>query len=181
MVADSLDRTGIETLVVQFPGPVRLTAAKTAQKVILFACLVFEFVLAKSLLAGQGIAALLVALMLLVLCQIAWLALLLFKRGALDLTLNGEGFTIRYPLASRSYAWKNVGEFKEAASRTPLFDMTSYNDRSPGKRFMRRPQATIAMFRFGRNATLPDTYGLGSDRLAALMTAWQQRALSKRQ
>lgn len=179
MVADNLNRSAVDAVLAQFPGPVRLSATKTMQKVILIGCLAFEFVLVKSLLTGQGVPALLVVLMLLVLCQILWSALVVFKRGALGLVLTSDGFTILYPLRSYTRTWKEVGDFKGATSRAPLFDMTFYNDRSSRKRLVEKLQSAIATLRFGRTSTLPDTYSLGSDRLAELMTAWHQRALSQ--
>jgi hypothetical protein len=42
-----------------------------------------------------------------------------------------------------------------------------------------RVMSRLRKAKFGRDAVLPDTYRLGSERLARLMSLWQRRALAK--
>jgi hypothetical protein len=168
----------IDAILEQFPGPIALPANKGMQKAILIGCLVFEFVLVKALAAGEGNSTALLVLIVIVLWQILSIALLVMRRDGLTLTLGRDGFAIRYLLGMRTYAWSEVGDFIAAKSRAPLFDRTFYNNRSPAKSAMERVRSVIGMLRFGRNAALPDTYNLGADRLAQLLTLWRQRALS---
>jgi len=168
----------VDSILARFPGPVRLTAAKSLLKVILICCLVVEFFLVKALVSGQGVPLVLWCVIVIVLLQIIWCTVVILRRDCLALTLNHDGFTIDYLLRSRTYSWSEVGEFVGAKAR--LFDLTLYNNRSATKGIMERVRSVIPKLRFGRNATLPDTYSLGGERLAQLMSLWQQRASSNR-
>ena len=95
------------------------------------------------------------------------------------LTLNREGFTVNYLLRAKTRAWSDVGDFAVSTSRR--FDLTVYTDRSGNAGMFDRAVARLRKMRFGRDAVLPDTYHLGSARLAKLMTLWQQRALPKQE
>jgi hypothetical protein len=171
--SNSLD---VDSILAQFPGPIRLTAGKNLFKVVLIACLVFEYFLVKALVEREGVPLVLWCVIVIVLLQIVRCTLVLLRRDCLALTLDRDGFTIQYLLRSRTYPWSNVGEFVAAKARP--FDLIMYNNRSPST--MERVRSVIPRLRFGRNATLPDTYNLGAERLAQLMSLWQQRTLSSR-
>ena len=149
---DSID---IDSILAQFPGPVRLTAAKSLIKVVLICCLVLEYFLVKALVTGQGIPLAIWCAIVIVLLQIAWCTLAILRRGYLALTLHHDGFTIQYLLRSRTYGWSEVGEF--AGIKARLIDLTMYNNRSSTKRIVERARSMIPTLRFGRNAALPDT------------------------
>ena len=172
------DRPDVDLMLAQFPGPVRLSAAKSLHKVILIGCLVLEFLLVKALVTGQGVPAAVLGVAVVVLAQILWCALVLLRRDTLALALDRDGFTIRYLLRPRTLAWDAVGDFTAWKSRA--FDLTMYNDATAAKGTIEAALSRYRKSRFGRDAALPDTYHLGAERLAQLMSLWRQRALSGR-
>ena len=52
--------------------------------------------------------------------------------------------------------------------------MVAYDNVNAARRAVARINVAIA----GRNAALPDTYGLSADNLAAVMAQWRERALA---
>ncbi len=180
MTSVSPARPDVDAVLARFPGPVRLTAAKGMIQFVMIGGLIFEFLLGRSLYTGEGdnpVA--LVSVMIVMLAPILRSAVLMVRPDGLALTLNREGFTVNYLLRAKTRAWGEVGDFTVSTSRR--FDLTVYNDRSRNAGMFDRVMARLRKARFGRDAVLPDTYRLGSDRLAKLMTLWQQRALSKQQ
>ncbi len=167
------------SILAQFPGPVRLTATKGMLKVILICVLVLEFVSVKAVITGQGVPVALLGLVIFLLWPILHSTLLLLRAEGWALTLDRDGFTIQYLLRPRTFAWSEVGDF--AAWKHRAFDLMIYNDRSFAKGVIEGAMSKFRKLRFGRDAALPDTYNLGAERLARLMSLWQQRALSKQQ
>jgi hypothetical protein len=171
-------RLDVDSILARFPGPARLNAAKGMIRIIMIGGLIFEFLLGRSLLAGESdnlIA--LVSVMIVMLAPILRSAVLIVRPDGLALTLNRDGFTIRYLLRAKTRAWSEVGDF--TASKSPRFDLTVYNDRSRNAGMFDRVMSRLRKAKFGRDAVLPDTYRLGSERLARLMSLWQRRALAK--
>jgi hypothetical protein len=172
-------RLDVDSILARFPGPVRLTAAKGMIRIIMIGGLVFEFLLGRSLIAGEGDPLTLVGVMIVVLAVVLRSAVLIVRPDGLALTLNRDGFTVRYLLRAKTRAWSEVGDFTAWTSRR--FDLTVYNDRSRSTGMIERVLSRLRKARFGRDAVLPDTYHLGAERLAKLMSLWQQRALPKPQ
>jgi hypothetical protein len=173
-------RPDVESILARFPGPVRLTAAKGMIRIIMIGGLIFEFLLGRSLLAGESDNSIvLLSVMIVMAAPILRSAVLIVRPDGLALTLSREGFTLSYLLRAKTRAWSDVGDFSVWKSRR--FDLTAYNDRSRDAGMFDRVMARFRKARFERDAVLPDTYHLGSERLAKLMTLWQQRALPKQE
>jgi hypothetical protein len=151
-----------DTALAKFPGPVRLYADKRFVRYLSLVFAAMEFVLGKGLLFGTDkrhfVAQLVIFIALL--WPLLLIALVVLSRNALALDLDRDGFTINAYAwyRPRRYLWSDVGEFGTRSLR--FIALVTYQDRVAG-----------------RQRLIPDTYGLGADGLAQLMSQWRQRAL----
>ena len=150
-----------DTALAKFPGPVRLYADKRFVQVLFWIFAAMEFVLGKALLLGtdkQHFAAQLV-LFIVLLWPLLLIALIVLSRNALALDLDRDGFTINAYAwyRPRRHLWADVGDFGTRSLR--VIALATYQDRVTG-----------------RQRLIPDTYRLGADGLAQLMSQWRQRA-----
>jgi hypothetical protein len=167
----------VDALLAQFPGPVRLYAAKTYVRIALAALAVIEFMLVKGAVTSDHFT------------LIGWAALTVFSvaclstawtmlnRNALLLVLDGEGFTLNFTWRARRCSWQDVGDF--SVWQNSRFPVATYNDRTLARHPLQRLMCKYRRSRYGRDTALPDTYGLGAEGLARLMTQWRQRSLAK--
>ena len=117
----------------------------------------------------------------------AWLGIAFFGAGALvavvmllpgagSLTLRADGFDRVTLFMTLRTPWQQVGNFGVSelpTRRGGRMRLVGYDDGDlPGDNFSRRTT--------GRNAALPDTYGLSHEDLARLMNQWRARALARR-
>jgi hypothetical protein len=98
-------------------------------------------------------------------------ALTLLLPGAGMLRLDRDGFETAYLFRRRRSRWQVVGGFRAMSIR--MSTMAVYDDTNPSGWVM----AKLNMAVCGRNAGLPDTYGLAARDLAGLMTRWRERAM----
>jgi hypothetical protein len=109
-------------------------------------------------------------------CMIISAVMLLPGAGALK--LDGDGFQITSLFRRHHACWQDVSEFETMAPPPPhnLQRFVVYDDLNQAGRMMAKLSVAVA----GRNAGLPDTYGLWARDLALLMTRWREQALASR-
>ena len=165
----------VDALLARFPGPVRLGASRLTFLGLLAVSAAFV-VLCLYLLQHGGLSASGE--------MKAWVGVALFGTGVLiflvmllpgaaSLTLDQDGFErvtlfLRFPVPWRRVANISVVEMPVRRARLRL---VGYDDSALP------PDNTSARLS-GRNAALPDSYGLRHEELAALMQQWQLRALA---
>ena len=92
--------------------------------------------------------------------------------GNAYLELRPDGFTVCTFRRRQSYRWDAVSAFDIttiAHNRFVAFDVIAEEDRHKG--------AGIAVAISGAESSLPDTYGMRAEDLAAQMNEWRERAL----
>jgi len=163
----------VAVILASFPGPVTLHPSRRKFVFALAVCLASS-VIALWLLQGDslspaGTAKLWLGLVVFGICALVPAVMLL--PGAGRLTLDAEGFEQVSLYVKRRAAWRQVGNFTvrqySLRGRTNYF--VGYDDARLSADNMKRHM-------IGRNAALPDTYGLSHDDLASLMTQWRARA-----
>jgi hypothetical protein len=148
----------------KFPGPVRLYADKRLIRYLsgLFAAM--AFIVGKALFLGTDPQHFTVQLIVFIvlLWPLGLTAFVMLSRNALALDLDRDGFTINAYAwyRARRYLWTDVGDFGTRSFR--FIALASYQDRAAG-----------------RQRLIPDTYRLGAEGLAQLMTQWRQNALGE--
>ena len=155
------DRTDVATIVARFPGPVRLYGDKKFLRYVLGVFAVIEFVLVKGLFTGDGTHRVATLIFIaLFLWGLGMTAYIMLNRNALAMDLDRDGFTINRYLwySPLRRAWSDIGELGTKSTRG--IGSATYKD-----------------LQNGRQQSFPDTYGLGSDGLVALMSQWRRRAL----
>jgi hypothetical protein len=154
----------VDAFLAKFPGPVRLYANKRFVQVLFWIFAAMEYVLGKALLLGTDKQHFTVQIIffIVLLWPVVLTSFITVSRNALALDLDRDGFTINAYAwyRARRYLWTDVGDF----GTRPFHFMTlaRYQDQAAG-----------------RQRLIPDTYGLGAEGLAQLMTQWRQRALGK--
>jgi hypothetical protein len=161
----------VETILLQFPGPVTLYRSRRKWLLVLLGCLVFTA-------AGIG--------------MVAdnndpwgWFTLIFFGLGSViaarsllpgagALTLEQNGFVIRNLFHSYRVPWQDAAEFEAVEIPPSMLKMVVFDQQSTVNRTLSKLNVAIA----GHNGSLPDTYGLSADTLARLMTLWRERALA---
>jgi hypothetical protein len=95
--------------------------------------------------------------------------------GAGSLTLDQDGFEAKTLFRSRRARWADVDRFGTVALPPSFQPLVVYDDNAlpPGG------VAAINIALTSHNSALRDTYGFAADDLAALMTAWRERALRR--
>jgi hypothetical protein len=95
--------------------------------------------------------------------------------GAGSLTLDHDGFEVTSLFRRHQTRWQDSAGFQAARLPPAPQKWVVYDD-------LRQSTKSIAKFNVGlagRNAALPDTYGLSADDLAQLMAQWRERALAR--
>jgi hypothetical protein len=170
----------VSALLSTFPGPVRLVPSQGKWLKVLLGCAAFvaigiwmmrdDATLTKTY---GGIPAI----------YMAWGATLFFGLGliisivvmlpgAASLTLRADGFTVRKIFRDRIFSWTDADNFSVFTIRTSRlvgFNYRLFTNTALGR-------ANVALT--GRNAALPDSYGLAEEDLVRLMSLWRVRALS---
>ena len=155
-----------------FPGPLTLYPSRRKWLLVLLGCGVFDA-------GGFGMVA-----------QAApwgWYVLIVFALGtviaavallpgAASLKLDREGFETTSLFRRRRTRWQDATGFEPASIPPSMLKMVVYDDINAAGRAVAGLSVAIA----GRNAGLPDTYGLSAADLARLMTRWRERALASR-
>ncbi|WCS25490.1 hypothetical protein LOK46_01210 [Methylobacterium sp. NMS14P] len=89
------------------------------------------------------------------------------------LRLDETGFTVVQLGRSRRVRWRDVSEFEPVTAAGAGQRLVTFDDASADDTRL----AALNRRLIGRNAALPDGYGLDPDTLATLLTAWRKRAL----
>jgi hypothetical protein len=91
--------------------------------------------------------------------------------GAGALTLDATGFEVISLYRRSRTRWQEASDFTAVRIPPSRQRFVVFNNRQ-----VNRKLARINTFIAGRNASLPDTYGLSPDDLARVMTQWRERA-----
>lgn len=99
-------------------------------------------------------------------------AISLMRAGALELDKDGFAYT---PLlgGSRKFRWIEVKDFGVYRVRRAKF--VAFNEENPWHYRLAGVNTALT----GRNAALPDTYGLPAEELARLMNSWRKLAVDR--
>jgi hypothetical protein len=159
----------------RFPGPVTLYPSRRKWMLVLAGCAAFVTIAIWMVSTGNGGDVL-----------YGWLALLFFGCGVLvsaimmvpgagSLTLDRDGFEIINMYRRSFFRWSDGSGFTAkilppATQHVVVFDSAGAAHKSLGR--------LNTMFA-GRNAGLPDTYGLPAKDLAELLSKWRERALGE--
>lgn len=166
-----------DDLLARFPGPVELRASPRRGLFLLLMSLAFAAVLAWILFFDEGWS--LSARILL------WPGLILFGGGSLlmlamlvrrpSLTLSMEGLFLDSLWRRGQMRWTDIGDFAiwyDPVAGTPLVAFDDRTEQGPAVGRFDRAMT-------GRNASLPDGFGLLPEDLAVLLARWQERALAE--
>jgi hypothetical protein len=163
------NETDATVLLASFPGPLRLTPSPKKWLLVLAGSLVFvasgiwlrneDPSVAWPCIAFFGLGVLVAGTMLL--------------PGAAGLVLDADGFEVTNLFRRYRVHWANVTGFMVAGVPPSGTKMVVYDD-DAGKHNL---LGEISKGLVGRNAGLPDTYGLAAADLASVMTGWRERAV----
>jgi hypothetical protein len=155
-------------LISRFPGPLRLVPSRRKWLLVLAGCL--AFVTIGIFFRGDN-------------PVVGWLSIAFFGLGvpvagamllpgAAGLVLDADGFDVTNMFRRYRVRWINVTGFTVASVPPSLNKMVVYDD-AAGKHNL---LGEISTGLVGRNAGLPDTYGMAAADLAQLMAGWRERA-----
>jgi len=166
----SQEKTG--DILARFPGPVTLRPSRLKWILVLLGALVFVAGGIGMIVSGETMGWVVAGFFGLCI-PVGVIALL---PGASGMTLHRDGFDISNMFRRQSYPWRDVSGFDAvrippAMTKIVVFDHAG----AAGKTI-----AKLNVGLVGRNAGLPDTYGIPADVLAGLMAAWRERALAAR-
>lgn len=107
----------------------------------------------------------------------ALVAAVMLLPGAGSLTLDIKGLEVCSLFRRNRIAWPHASAFIATSLSLPdgKKPMVGYDHDG-----LKGPGADFSRNAIGRNAALPDTYGLPTEELARLLTAWRERALAQR-
>jgi len=106
----------------------------------------------------------------------AIVAALAMLPGAGALMLDSDGFEVTNLFRHHRSHWQDTDGFAAARIPPARHLMVVYDDATQSAKSLARINIAIV----GRNAGLPDTYGLSADDLARLMAQWRERAVGQR-
>jgi len=168
MLADMTpEGSQLDAILKGFPGPVRLTPSRRKWALVLLVCIGFTAIGAAMIRAGD-IRGWLVGFFTLGIP----IATIMLLPGAGGLVLDVEGFDVISMYRTRRWRWTDAGGFM-VATLPRRQKMVVYDSRTPRSGVLAKFNTGIT----GRNAGLPETYGLKPETLAELMTHWRERAL----
>ena len=160
-----------DKLLAGFPGPVFLRPSRRKWLRVLLGSAGFVAIGIWMVLQGQIWGWLCVIFFGLV--SVTALTLLLLP-GVAALTLDANGFEVIQYFRRQRTSWLNTSDFEPIKIPPANILLVGYDDATFGDSSIAKMNRSIA----GRNAVIPDTFGLSADDLASLMTRWRERALS---
>jgi hypothetical protein len=95
--------------------------------------------------------------------------------GAGGLILDRDGFGVTSLFRRHRTRWQDATGFQAARIPPARQSFVVYDDATQSKKSLAKINVGIV----GRNAALPDTYGLSADDLAQLMAQWRERTLAR--
>jgi hypothetical protein len=165
----------VAALLTQFPGPVTLHPSKlkwVAFFVVVALPMVFGILLLwpeLQRLSGKDMV-IVAAFFIGPILGLFFVAVITFGRDLPRITLDAEGFEIRYPFSTRYMHWSEVGQFYSF-----LFLAFHVDTRPPHGRWDRYQRAYLG----GDHRFWNDNFGLGAKNFVRLMNAWRERALAQ--
>jgi len=151
-----------------YPGPVMLYEPRLKWLMVLAGCLAFTLIGIWMVLDGEWL---------------GWFPLVFFGLGVLaaaallirpgSLQLDEKGFEFRNLIRRTRATWRDTAGFVPVNVPTTNTVVVGYNDVNAAGRIAELNRSLI-----GRNAALPDTYGLAPEALAELISRWRERVLS---
>jgi large subunit ribosomal protein L33 len=159
------DYARLDVMLRRFPEPLRLTPSRGKWALVLLICIGFTIAGAVIIRAGNAR---------------GWfagffilgipMAAIMLLPGAGGLVLDREGFGVTTLYRTHRWRWTDTGGF--AVATLPRgHKMVVYNAHASSVLGQVSTKIT------GRNAGLPETYGLKPEALAELMTRWREQAL----
>ena len=157
-------------ILARFPGPVTLVPSRRKWLLVLLACAGFTAIAVWMVASGNLMGWFVLAFF----GPGAVLAFVALLPGASALKLDQTGFETTNLFRRQSFRWQDASGFEAArvppsAHNLVVFDHANAAARTIGK---------LNVGLVGRNAGLPDTYGLSASALAFLMIRWRAQALA---
>ena len=160
-----------DAILVRFPGPVTLYPSRRKWLLVFAGCALFAVGGFWMIKDGD---------------PWGWLVLIFFGLGVLvaavamlpgagALTLDAEGFEAANLFRRHRTRWQDTTGFQAARIPPAQQKLVIYDDVTQSTKTVAQINVGIV----GRNAALPDTYGLSAAHLAQLMAQWRERALAQ--
>ena len=160
-----------DAFVSRFPGPVTLYPSRTKWLLVLATCALFAVGGFWMIRSGE---------------PWGWFVLIFFGLGVVvaaaamlpgagALTLDAAGFEVISLFGRHRARWQDAADFKAVRVPPAHQRLVAYDDATQGAKSLAKFNVGLV----GRNAALPDTYGLAPDTLAQLMAQWRERALAR--
>jgi len=156
----------------RFPGPVTLRPSR-GKWLLLFA-ISFAFSFGGCLMVRDGASGGWFVLIFFGFCTL--ISIVVMLPGASALTLDRDGFEVKRMYRGDRTRWRNASGFTTARLPPHSHAMVVYDDASQARGMIASTNIALT----GRNAGLPDTFGMEPDDLATLMESWRQRAVQRR-
>ena len=156
-------------ILARFPGPVTLVPSRRRWLLIFLGAAAFTAIGIWMVASGNAVGWF--VLLFFGLCAAVGLAAML--PGAGGLTLNRDGFEIVNLFRRSSFRWADVDDFGSARIPPSGHNMVVFNHAKAKGRAV----ATLNVGLVGRNAGLPDSYGMSAQALAYVMARWREKAL----
>ena len=168
-----------DALLARFPGPITLRVSRLKVLAMLAISLgfvavgIFLIVIAKG--DPEAVIAGIASVLFFGAC--ALVAAVMLVPGAGSLTLDAQGFEVCSLFRRNRVAWPHASRFTVATLSLPdgKKPMVGYDHDG-----LTGAGADFSRNAIGRNAALPDTYGLTVEELARLLAGWRERALAQR-
>ena len=155
--------TDVAEILSRFPGPVTLRPSRTRWLLVLAIGLLFAVGGVWMIQDGKWIFGL-----------VALIAAVAMLPGAGGLILDREGFDVTSLFRRYRIRWQDTADFAAVSIPPAHQKMVGYNDLKRSSSRLAKMNVAIV----GRDAAIPDTYGLSADALAQLMAQWRARALA---
>jgi hypothetical protein len=167
-------QTNLEDTFRKFPGPISLPSPVKWWNAVLIGCALVILSILLRYLADEGteLTLWIVAMALFSIGCIAIGATLFLRPGAC-LRLDKNGFEVVGPLRKQQFRWSEVSDFGVWSRNKSSF--VAFN--SANRRLTVSDRLNVALTG-GKNAMLPDSYGMPADDLVQLMIAWRNSALN---
>ncbi len=153
-----------------FPGPLMLYPSVRKWVTVLLVCVLFDagglWMVAQAAPWGWFV--------LIVFAFFTITAAAMLLPGAASLRLDRDGFETTTLFRRGRTPWRDASGFEAVTVPPAMEKLVAYDNVNVAGHTVARINVAIA----GRNAALPDNYGLSADNLAAVMAQWRERALS---
>jgi hypothetical protein len=164
-------RTDAAEILSRFPGPVTLYPSRKKWLLVFAGGALFATGGAWMIQGGDGTG----WFVLIFFGLVALVAAAAMLPGAGALTLDRDGFEVTNLFRRHRSRWQDTVGFLAARIPPARQKFVVYDDVTQSSRTLAKINVEIV----GRNAALPDTYGLSAENLAHLTARWRERALGQ--